>query len=125
MLRTGILQTVIKRKLPSRFSEPHVTSTVGQSAPIHSDQRFKYSVDRCFGQTAYATGERFPEQFISNDEGCSIIDSSDSFGQMEELRSPSVHYGLSVEGPGLTVFVKQIKRKVSGGSFLSLTNGGP
>ncbi len=102
-----------KRKLPSKFSDSVITSTLGKTASVKSDMDLRQIWNIVLDAQISEMNNRFQENTYSiMKTSATCLPGSTLFGRRELLEPTCRLYGLAVEDAEFTVFIQHFNRKM-------------
>nr|XP_033815478.1 zinc finger MYM-type protein 1-like [Geotrypetes seraphini] len=112
-----------KRKLPAKFGDTFVFSTLGKSSCVQSNEDLRHLWNEIIDCQITELHNRFQDDtygIMTASAAC--LPTSEAFGQKESLQSPCTLFGITIGDAEFTVFVQQLKRKVAQGqTYTSVT----
>ena len=103
-----------ERKLPSRFSNFVVTTTLGKTAPIKSNMDLRALWNCILDRQINELDSRFKEDtYGMMKASSSFAPREPAFGEKDILDAPYVRYGINIPDAEHTVFMQHMKRKMN------------
>ncbi len=108
-----------ERKLPAKLSASVITSSLGKSGSIKSDEDLRHLWNEVLDRQIREMNSHFHDDtngFMSTAVAC--LPGSNTFGDRDSLTVASKHYNIDIGDAELTVFIQQLKRKADAGQGL-------
>lgn len=111
-----------QRQLPARLKDTVVTTSLGKSSSIKTNEDLRQMWNALLDRQIMELDSRFRDDTYGiMHAAASLIPGSTTFGIQELLRDPCKLFGIVIEEPEYSVFIQQLRRKMTAGeSFPSL-----
>lgn len=111
-----------ERKLPSKLSASVITSSLGKSDSIKTDDDLRHLWNEVLDRQIMELNSRFHDDVYDFMRAAVVFSpGSSTFGDRESITVACKHYSIDIGDAELTVFIQQLKRKADDGQgFASL-----